>query len=89
MNTIPLTEARNRLPQLVSDVSETMARITITKQGRPRAVLLSADEYEEIIETLEVLSDPKIMASIKQSEKDIKAGRVIPYEEVAKELGLR
>lgn len=70
----------------MDDVSETMARVTITKKGRPRAVLLSADDYESLVETLDVLSDPELMASIKQSEKEIKEGKFKTLEELEKEL---
>jgi len=52
-----------------------------------RALLLKVSSLlEEIIETLEILEDEETMKSIKQSEEDVKAGRVMGYDELLKEL---
>lgn len=88
MNTIPLTEARNTLPKLVDDVSETMERVTITKRGRPQVVILSAEEYEDIVETIELLSNRYKMASLHQAEKDAKEGKGKTVDQLAKELNI-
>ena len=86
MKTLGLTEARKDLSKLVDEVSSAHEHVTITKQGRPAAVVMSADEFESWQETLEILADPETMASLKRSERDIKAGRVTPYAEVRKRL---
>jgi antitoxin YefM len=49
---------------------------------------MSQDEYDSLIETLEVLGDPELMAALAKSDEDIKAGRVVPWEEVKQELGI-
>lgn len=41
---------------------------------------------EEILETEEVLDDEAVMESIRESEEDIKAGRVYSLDEVKDEL---
>ncbi|HEY8757112.1 MAG TPA: type II toxin-antitoxin system Phd/YefM family antitoxin [Candidatus Limnocylindria bacterium] len=88
MKTLPLTEARKDLSKIVDEVSNVHEHITITRQGKPAAVVMSADEFESWQETLEILADPKAMAAIRRAEKDIKAGRVRPWEEVRARLGL-
>ena len=81
-NFISISDARNNLPGLVDKVSKTMERITITVHGQPAATLISQDDLESILETAEILSIPGALESIKRSEKDIKAGRVIPLSEL-------
>jgi len=88
MKTLPLTEARKDLSKIVDEVSNVHEHITITRQGKPAAVVMSADEFESWQETMEIMADPKAMAAIRRGEKDIKAGRVRPWEEVRARLGL-
>lgn len=64
METTSLADAKNRLSELVSAVHGTWERVTITKNGRPVAVLMAVEDLESLIETLEVLSDPEAMAAI-------------------------
>lgn len=85
--TIPISEARQRLPTLVDKTNDLMDRYTITVKGKARAVLMSADAYESMRETMEIMSDPKLMEDIRQGEKDIAEGRVYDWEDVKKELG--
>ena len=46
------------------------------------------EEIDGLLETLEILKDEETMAAFRQGVEDIEAGRVIPWEEVKKELGL-
>jgi prevent-host-death family protein len=80
--TLPISEARAQLRDLTEEASRTMGRIIITRNGKPEAVLMGYDEYESWVETLETLADPEEMKAIRQSEEDIRAGRVRSFEEV-------
>ena len=84
--TIPLSEAKAKLSELVKDVSETHEIITISKGGVPASVMMSVDEYESLIETLEILSDPETMKKLKQAEKELKEGKFLTHKEVWGEL---
>jgi prevent-host-death family protein len=64
METTSLADAKNRLSELVSAVQGTWERVTITKNGRPVAVLMAVEDLESLTETLEILSDPEAMAAI-------------------------
>lgn len=88
MKTIPFSEARKDLSKIVDEVSGDHEYIVITKQGRPRVVLLSSDEFEGWQETLEIMADPKARRAIRQGLRDIRAGRVRPWAEVRARLGL-
>jgi antitoxin YefM len=52
VTTIPLTEAKAKLNELVEDAVSTHERVTITRHGRPAAVLISVDDLESMEETL-------------------------------------
>ena len=52
MTTMPLTEAKTKLNELVESVVTTHERVTITRHGKPAAVLLSVDDLESIEETM-------------------------------------
>ena len=73
----PLTEARNRLSEIVDDVISTGSDFIITKHGRPAAVLVGYDEYEALLETLNILSDPETMAALAEAERDLAAGDLV------------
>ena len=68
METTSLADAKNRLSELVSAVEGTWERVTITKNGRPAAVLVAVDDLESLTETLAILSDPEAMSAIAEAE---------------------
>jgi antitoxin YefM len=73
--TMPISEVKTRLPELVSDVQEREEEIVVTRNGKPAAVLVNYDEYERLKETLDVLSDPGSMRQIAQSKRFYARGR--------------
>jgi antitoxin YefM len=71
MNTAPLTEARDHLREIVDDVVETGNVYTITRHGRPVAVVLSHDEYESLMETMNILADRDTMDAIAEARSEL------------------
>ena len=86
--TLTITKARENLPTLVDSASKRMDDYIITVNGVPSAVIMSVAEYESLQETNDILSDPALMNSIKQGEKEINEGKGIPWEDLKKELRL-
>jgi antitoxin YefM len=82
LRTIPLSEAKARLSEIVKDVSETEEVVVISKGGAPSTVLMSVSEYESLIETLEILSDPETMKKLMKAGKELKEGKFLTHEEV-------
>ena len=70
----PLTEARSRLSEIVDDVASTGSTIEISRHGRPVAVVMGYDEYESLLETLNILADEATMDAIAEAERDVAAG---------------
>ena len=86
--TLTITKAREELTRLVDRASRLLEEYVITVKGRPEAVLMSHDEFESWKETMDILSDPELVKSIKQGEKDLKDGKYVTFEELKKELKL-
>jgi len=82
MSTISVTDARNRLPELVDDVASHLTEYVITKHGRSHAVLLSAEEHEALLETLEILSDSTTAERIRGSLEELIRGETVSFEDV-------
>jgi prevent-host-death family protein len=79
MKTLSLSAAKTRLSNLVEDVERRDEEVVITKNGRPAAVLVSADEYESWKETQAIRSDKSLMRDIKISLAAIKARKTKRY----------
>jgi antitoxin YefM len=79
---VPFTEARANLTELLDDVEDKHEHVLITRNGRPAAVMVSADEYESLEETLEILQDKDLMGALRKSEDDVRAGRLTSLEDV-------
>lgn len=78
---------------LFLDLPEKLARgpertVTITRRGQPVLAVISWELYESIVETLDVLSEPELVAALRDSVEDIKHGRLLSHEEVGRRLGL-
>ena len=86
--TIPFTEARSRLSELLDDIERRHEHVVLTRNGRPAAVLIPAAELEAIEATMEILQDEDLMQALRESEDDVRAGRLSTISEVRRELGL-
>jgi prevent-host-death family protein len=73
---IPLAAVKNRLSEVVERLEREHGRVIITKHGRPAAVVLNIEDLEGLEETLSVLSDPKLMRRIRQSQSELDSDNV-------------
>lgn len=81
--TLPLSEVKARLPELVAAVEEREEEVVVTKNGRPAAVLINVREYARLKETIDVLSDPVLMDQIAESKAFYRAGKKgLSFEDV-------
>lgn len=88
MQTLPISAVKNRLNELVDAASTTHEQVTITKNGAPAAILIGADEWESIQETLFWLSQPGIHETIAEGRADIAAGRFSTEEQIRAEFNV-
>jgi antitoxin YefM len=80
VKTLPLAEAKAKLSGLIDDVARRDERVTITKHGRPAAVLMSHDEATSLDATLEIMSDPEFYAEILRSRRALDRGEGRAYD---------
>ena len=50
--------------------------------------MLPWELYESLVETLEILDDPDLMAVLRASLKDVEQGRLLSHEEAKRRLGV-
>jgi len=87
MSVMPVGDARDHLSELITEVERTHERVTVTRHGRPVAVVLSPDDLESLEETLDILSQPGALAEIRDSADDIAAGRTVSIDDIRAEFG--
>jgi antitoxin YefM len=86
-NTLPISEFRSKLPEVLRLLGKLHQRFTITQRGKPKAVILEFEEFEGWMETLEISSDKELVKDIKKAEEDVHANRLYSHREVfGKEL---
>ncbi len=85
--TIPITEARKRIFEIIDEVQKPDTYYTLTEKGRPKAVILSYEYFDDLLDDLEIYSDPKLLKDIQEAEQEYKKGEYVSWEELKKELG--
>lgn len=82
MATLPLAEIKAHLSEIVDRVEGHHERVTLTRNGRPAAVLISPTDLAALEDTLDLLSDPGALAEIKEARTEIARGRGIAADEL-------
>lgn len=81
MKTKTATSARSALFSIIRDSVRTHQPYRITSRAGD-AVLLGSEDYENLIETLELLGTPGMLKGVRAARRDIKAGRTKPLSEI-------
>ena len=88
METTSLSDLKAHLSEYADRAEREHERFSITRNGRPAVVLVSADEWESLQEMLFWLSQPGILEDLAEAEADIAAGRTYDQAQVRARLGL-
>ncbi|MFH1776137.1 MAG: type II toxin-antitoxin system Phd/YefM family antitoxin [Candidatus Omnitrophota bacterium] len=86
MHTVSMKELRPNLPHIIGEVDKKFERIIITKRGHPVVVMLSIDDYESIMETLDVLSDKPTVERIKKGLDEVRTGNKVLLHQLRKKI---
>lgn len=86
MTTLSLAAARADLSKLIDSAERTHERFEVTRNGQRVAVILGADDYDSLIETLDIMSDKQLMVDLRRAQKDIEDGRGSSAEDVKEEM---
>ena len=81
-NFISISSARANLPKLIDQINEGSERITISVNGKPKAVLVSQEELDALEETAGILSIPGAKKAIKTGLRQAKLGQGIPLSQL-------
>lgn len=76
----PVSEFRANAAKFVQQVRETRRPLVLTQHGKSAAVLLDVEEYEEMLDTIELLQ------GIQEGIAQLDAGKGVPHEEVMTRL---
>ena len=66
-STVTISELQAQAPRFVRE-AEKEGSVTIARHGRPVAFLVSRERMEAIVETLELMGNPKAMKAIRRYE---------------------
>lgn len=86
--TISISEARKRIFEIANEVQKPDTYYTLTEKGKPKAVILSAEAFEDLLDDLDIYSDPTLQKEIEEAEKEFKRGEYISWDELKQELGM-
>ncbi|ECC1659798.1 type II toxin-antitoxin system prevent-host-death family antitoxin [Salmonella enterica subsp. salamae] len=79
MQHVNYTDARQRLADLMQQANDDRAPILVTRKGAKSVVMIDAEEFASIQETLHLFSNPANAAHIESSLASLKRG---DYEEL-------
>lgn len=72
----PLSEFRANAASLIEKIKKEHRPLVLTQHGKSSAVLLGVSEYEELIDTIEILQE------VNQARQELEDGKGISHKEV-------
>ncbi len=76
----PVSDFRSRTAELIGRVTERRRPLVLTQHGRSAVVVLDVNEYQALIDRLELLED------LTASEADLREGRTVSHGKAKREL---
>jgi len=97
MKVLPLAEVKNRFSAVVDEVARTHEAVSVSRNGIPVVVIIAGDDYESLLETLDLAFDEEERARVAEAYESIRSGDVTTRDEMAalmkervrREAGLR
>ena len=78
---LAFSEVKAHLSELAERVERQHDRILVTRNGRPSFMLVSPDDLESLEETLDILRDNELAASLSRSRVEVERGETLPLPE--------
>jgi antitoxin YefM len=83
---MPITEARDQLTSLPEQLAEEHGTVAVMRRGKPVLAVMPWDLYESLVETLEIMGDADLMASLRDAIDELAEGETVDWERAKKEL---
>jgi prevent-host-death family protein len=87
--TIPLAEAKKSLSAIIKDVDENFDRFAITKNGVEKAIVISSEEFDGLMETLDILSCKEEKEAIVRAKRQIRKGQTVSLKDFKARLKIK
>ena len=88
-NIISITEARKAIFDIAEKVQKHGNHFAFTENGKPKMIVMSAEEYEDLMEDLALMENPKFLARVKKAEEQFAKGDYVSWQDVKKNLSIR
>ncbi len=85
---IPLAEAKKQLSAIIKAADEKFDRFAITRNGVSKAIIMSSDEYEGLLETLDILSRKEEREAIARAKTQVRKGKTVSLDRIKKKYDL-
>jgi prevent-host-death family protein len=89
MTTQSLAAIKAHFSRVIDEVTGTHERVVVTRNGSPVAVIMAVDDYESLMETLEILSDRQAVTDIREAEQQMAEGETFDEHQVRAALAGR
>jgi antitoxin YefM len=77
-----LAEVKAKLSEVLDGIESTQEHVVVTRRGKPVALIMSADEYEGLEDTLDILSTPGALDEIREAHAEVLAGHYFTAEDI-------
>ena len=78
---LPITKVKKEFLDVIKEMTAEESTITVTRNGMPVSVMMTPERYEGLLETIEILADPKVMKTLAASARDFKARKVYSHKD--------
>ena len=82
MNEVAVSEARNRLAQVIDETRRSGEPVSVTRRGRRVAVILDASTFDRLVDSADDAADRRELAAARADDD------YVPWDEVKAALGL-
>ena len=80
------TQVRKNFFKTIEEAAQYGQSLTVTLDGLPKVVMMSAEEWEGWQETMEVMADQDLMEQIRISDKELAEGKGEKWEDIRDEV---
>jgi prevent-host-death family protein len=81
--TMSITEARKNIFDLAAKTQTPGVYFTLTEKGKPSVVMMSSEEFESWMETLDIVTEfPNIKKELEHAEAQVRLGETVSLEKL-------
>jgi len=86
IRTITLKALRPGLPKVANAIASKYDRYIVTKRGNPVMMLINPEDFDGLLETIEILSDKTALKRIRKARKEAEAGKTVTLADLRHRL---